>query len=84
MRKKRDWYLFAVLLKTILYIKATLRYFITHLLNEQVHVGISWTRSRNRETVKPQMGILKYIMEANQDAERNEIRSGFNRVWLLM
>jgi putative phosphoserine phosphatase/1-acylglycerol-3-phosphate O-acyltransferase len=36
-----------------------------------VHVGIEGTRSRTGKLVWPQMGILKYIMEANQDAERN-------------
>ncbi|MFB0907197.1 MAG: 1-acyl-sn-glycerol-3-phosphate acyltransferase, partial [Spirosomataceae bacterium] len=53
--------------------KATLRYFITHLLNEQAQFmwAIEGTRSRTGKLVWPQMGILKYIMEANQDAERN-------------
>ncbi len=52
--------------------KATLRHFITHLLNEQAQFmwAIEGTRSRTGKLVWPQMGILKYIMEANQDAKR--------------
>lgn len=51
--------------------KATLRHFITHLLNHQAHFmwALEGTRSRTGKLVWPQMGILKYIMEANQDAQ---------------
>ncbi len=51
--------------------KATLRHFITYLLNKQSHFmwAIEGTRSRTGKLVWPQMGILKYIMEANQDAD---------------
>ncbi|MES2797239.1 MAG: HAD-IB family hydrolase [Bacteroidota bacterium] len=51
--------------------KATLRHFITYLLNKQSHFmwAIEGTRSRTGKLVWPQMGILKYIMEANQDAQ---------------
>ncbi len=50
--------------------KATLRHFITYLLNKQSHFmwAIEGTRSRTGKLVWPQMGILKYIMEANHDA----------------
>lgn len=52
--------------------KATLRHFITYLLNQQSQFmwAIEGTRSRTGKLVWPQMGILKYIMEANQDAEK--------------
>ena len=51
--------------------KATLRHFITYLLNKQSHFmwAIEGTRSRTGKLVWPQMGILKYIMEANHDAQ---------------
>lgn len=51
--------------------KASLRHFITYLLNKQSHFmwAIEGTRSRTGKLVWPQMGILKYIMEANQDAQ---------------
>ncbi len=50
--------------------KASLRHFITYLLNKQSHFmwAIEGTRSRTGKLVWPQMGILKYIMEANNDA----------------
>ena len=52
--------------------KATLRHFITYLLNKQANFmwAIEGTRSRTGKLVWPQMGILKYIMEANQDAQQ--------------
>ncbi len=51
--------------------KATLRYFITYLLDKQANFmwAIEGTRSRTGKLVWPQMGILKYIMEANHDAQ---------------
>lgn len=53
--------------------KATLRHFITYLLNK--HANFMWalegTRSRTGKLLWPQMGILKYIMEADQDAQVN-------------
>jgi putative phosphoserine phosphatase / 1-acylglycerol-3-phosphate O-acyltransferase len=51
--------------------KASLRHFITYLLNKQSHFmwAIEGTRSRTGKLVWPQMGILKYIMEANHDAK---------------
>jgi putative phosphoserine phosphatase / 1-acylglycerol-3-phosphate O-acyltransferase len=51
--------------------KATLRHFITYLLDKQSHFmwAIEGTRSRTGKLVWPQMGILKYIMEANNDAK---------------
>ena len=50
--------------------KATLRHFIASLVNEQAHFmwAIEGTRSRTGKLVWPQMGILKYIMEAEQDS----------------
>lgn len=50
--------------------KATLRHYITYLLNKQANFmwAIEGTRSRTGKLVWPQMGILKYIMEADQDA----------------
>jgi putative phosphoserine phosphatase / 1-acylglycerol-3-phosphate O-acyltransferase len=55
--------------------KATLRHFITYLLDKQSHFmwALEGTRSRTGKLVWPQMGILKYIMEANQDA-RNKVK----------
>ncbi len=51
--------------------KASLRHFITYLLNKQSHFmwAIEGTRSRTGKLVWPQMGILKYLMEANHDAQ---------------
>lgn len=53
--------------------KLTLRHFITYLLNKQSHFmwALEGTRSRTGKLVWPQMGILKYIMEADQDASVN-------------
>ncbi|MBK9737513.1 MAG: HAD-IB family hydrolase [Saprospiraceae bacterium] len=49
--------------------KATLRFFISHLLEKQSHFmwALEGTRSRTGKLVWPQMGILKYIVEAEQD-----------------
>lgn len=51
--------------------KETLRFFISHLLNHQSHFmwAIEGTRSRTGKLVWPQMGILKYIVEAEQDVK---------------
>jgi putative phosphoserine phosphatase / 1-acylglycerol-3-phosphate O-acyltransferase len=51
--------------------KASLRHFITYLLNKQSNFmwAIEGTRSRTGKLVWPQMGILKYLMEANQDVQ---------------
>jgi putative phosphoserine phosphatase / 1-acylglycerol-3-phosphate O-acyltransferase len=51
--------------------KATLKHFITDLLDQQANFmwAIEGTRSRTGKLVWPQMGILKYIMEADQDAK---------------
>jgi putative phosphoserine phosphatase / 1-acylglycerol-3-phosphate O-acyltransferase len=51
--------------------KASLRTFITYLLNKQSNFmwAIEGTRSRTGKLVWPQMGILKYLMEANHDAQ---------------
>jgi putative phosphoserine phosphatase/1-acylglycerol-3-phosphate O-acyltransferase len=51
--------------------KASLRHFITYLLNKQSNFmwAIEGTRSRTGKLVWPQMGILKYIMEADQDVQ---------------
>lgn len=53
--------------------KATLRHFITYLLNKQANFmwALEGTRSRTGKLLWPQMGILKYIMEADQDAQVN-------------
>lgn len=50
--------------------KATLRHFITYLLNKNSSFmwALEGTRSRTGKLLWPQMGILKYIMEADQDA----------------
>lgn len=51
--------------------KACLRHFITYLLDN--HANFMWalegTRSRTGKLLWPQMGILKYIMEANHEAK---------------
>lgn len=49
--------------------KAALRYYISWLLKQQSHFmwAIEGTRSRTGKLVWPQMGILKYIAEAEQD-----------------
>lgn len=50
--------------------KATLRHYIASLLDQQAHFmwAIEGTRSRTGKVVWPQMGILKYIIEAEQDS----------------
>lgn len=52
--------------------KAALRHFIASLLDQQAHFmwAIEGTRSRTGKLVWPQMGILKYIVEAEQDTKR--------------
>lgn len=52
--------------------KATLRHFIATLLNRQDHFlwALEGTRSRTGKLVWPQMGILKYILEAEQDSKQ--------------
>jgi len=51
--------------------KATLRHFIANLLNEQAHFmwALEGTRSRTGKLVWPQMGILKYIIEAEKESK---------------
>ncbi len=51
--------------------KATLRQFIATRVNEKAHFmwSIEGTRSRTGKLVWPKMGILKYIMEAEQDSK---------------
>ncbi|MEO1434688.1 MAG: HAD-IB family hydrolase, partial [Bacteroidota bacterium] len=53
--------------------KMTLRHFIATLVNEQQHFmwAIEGTRSRTGKLVWPKMGILKYIMDAEQDSTRD-------------
>ncbi|HHM21413.1 MAG TPA: HAD-IB family hydrolase, partial [Bacteroidetes bacterium] len=55
-------------IKDNLVYKITLRHFIAHLVSEKA--GFMWaiegTRSRTGKLVWPKMGILKYIMEAEQ------------------
>ncbi len=50
--------------------KATLRYFIASLVQQRAHFmwAIEGTRSRTGKLVWPMMGILKYIVEAQQDS----------------
>jgi putative phosphoserine phosphatase / 1-acylglycerol-3-phosphate O-acyltransferase len=50
--------------------KTTLRQFIAHLVDEKSSFmwAIEGTRSRTGKLVWPKMGILKYIMEAEQDS----------------
>ena len=52
--------------------KATLRHFIASFLNKQAHFmwALEGTRSRTGKLVWPQMGILKYILEAEEDAKQ--------------
>lgn len=52
--------------------KATLRHFISHLVDEKASFmwAIEGTRSRTGKLVWPKMGILKYLMEAEQDSPR--------------
>ena len=49
--------------------KATLRFYVSWLLKQQSHFmwAIEGTRSRTGKLVWPQMGILKYIAESEQD-----------------
>ncbi len=51
--------------------KATLRHFIASFLKKQAHFmwALEGTRSRTGKLVWPQMGILKYILEAEEDAK---------------
>jgi len=51
--------------------KATLRHFIASKVNEREHFmwSIEGTRSRTGKLVWPKMGILKYIMEAEQESK---------------
>lgn len=51
--------------------KATLRHYIANLLNQQAHFmwALEGTRSRTGKLVWPQMGILKYIAEAEQESK---------------
>ena len=51
--------------------KATLRHFIASFLKKQSHFmwALEGTRSRTGKLVWPQMGILKYILEAEEDAK---------------
>jgi len=50
--------------------KATLRHFIASLVDDKANFmwAIEGTRSRTGKLVWPKMGILKYIMEAEQDS----------------
>ncbi|MEL6865222.1 MAG: 1-acyl-sn-glycerol-3-phosphate acyltransferase [Bacteroidota bacterium] len=52
--------------------KATLRHYISSLVNDKAHFmwAIEGTRSRTGKLVWPKMGILKYIMEAEQDSRK--------------
>ena len=51
--------------------KACLRYFIANLVNERASFmwAIEGTRSRTGKLVWPKMGILKYIVEAEEDSK---------------
>ncbi|MEM6317853.1 MAG: HAD-IB family hydrolase [Bacteroidota bacterium] len=53
--------------------KATLRHYIAYLVDEKAHFmwAIEGTRSRTGKLVWPKMGILKYIMEAEESAVHN-------------
>lgn len=52
--------------------KLTLRHFIASLVNEGAHFmwAIEGTRSRSGKLVWPKMGILKYILEAEEQADK--------------
>ena len=52
--------------------KATLRHFIASYLNKQAHFmwALEGTRSRTGKLVWPQMGILKYILEAEEESKQ--------------
>ena len=51
--------------------KATLKHYISHLVDQKSHFmwAIEGTRSRTGKLVWPQMGILKYIDEAEADSK---------------
>ena len=53
--------------------KASLRHYISQLIDRGDHLtwNIEGTRSRTGKIVYPQMGILKYIMEAEQQSNRS-------------
>ena len=53
--------------------KASLRHYISHLIEQGDHLtwNIEGTRSRTGKIVYPQMGILKYIMEGEQQSSRD-------------
>jgi len=53
--------------------KASLRHYISHLIESGSHLtwNIEGTRSRTGKIVYPQMGILKYIMEGEQASSKN-------------
>ncbi|MEO0339355.1 MAG: 1-acyl-sn-glycerol-3-phosphate acyltransferase, partial [Bacteroidota bacterium] len=50
--------------------KAVLRYYIKHLIDRKEHFmwALEGTRSRTGKLVWPKMGILKYIMEGEEDS----------------
>lgn len=50
--------------------RAVLRYYIKHLINQRGHFmwALEGTRSRTGKLVWPKMGILKYIMEGDEDS----------------
>lgn len=52
--------------------KASLRHYIAWLLDQQAHFvwAIEGTRSRTGKLVWPQMGILKYIVDAEKEAKK--------------
>ena len=52
--------------------KATLRHFIASFLDKQAHFmwALEGTRSRTGKLVWPQMGILKYILEGEEQAQQ--------------
>ncbi len=52
--------------------KLSLRHYISHLIEQGDHLtwNIEGTRSRTGKIVYPQMGILKYIMEGEQESSR--------------
>ncbi len=53
--------------------KATLRHFIASFLDKQAHFmwALEGTRSRTGKLVWPQMGILKYILEAEESSTQS-------------
>jgi putative phosphoserine phosphatase/1-acylglycerol-3-phosphate O-acyltransferase len=52
--------------------KATLKHFVSHLVDEKSHFmwAIEGTRSRTGKLVWPQMGILKYIAEGEEQSSQ--------------